>query len=125
MAKVIAPTTVEGGWPSSGNARSGLLRSRTIPLHLKSDAPEVPYGATHTVEIQLVDVLQLCCMILSPKVEKVPATSMGLGSLHKSGLRSRTRRSYVLECQSVRDSRIESSEGLCTDADLEASRYVT
>ena len=74
--------------------------------------PEVPYGATHTVEIQLVDVYQLCSMILSPRVAKVPATSMGVGSLHESMLRSRPRKPRVLECQSVRDSKIESSEGL-------------
>jgi len=76
------------------------------------------------VEIQLVDVHQLCYMILSPKVEKVPATSLGLGSLHKSRLRSRPRRPRVLECQGVRDSSIESNEGLNTDAELEASWYV-
>jgi hypothetical protein len=36
-AKVIAPAMVKGAWPSSprGNFRSELLRSRTIPLHLK------------------------------------------------------------------------------------------
>ena len=125
-AKVIAPGTAKGAWSSflRGNSRSGLLRSRTIPLHLKSHAPEVPYGAPHTAEVQLVNVHQLSYMILSPKVEKVLATSMGLGCLHKSRLRSRPRKACLLERQSVRDSRIESSEGLCTDTEWEAIRYV-
>ncbi len=125
-AKVIAPGTAKGAWSSfpRGNSRSGLLRSRTIPLHLKSHAPEVPYGAPHTAEVQLVNVHQLSYMILSPKVEKVLATSMGLGCLHKSRLRSRPRRPRVLERQSIRDSRIERSEGLCTDTEWEANWYV-
>jgi hypothetical protein len=71
-----------------------------------------------------VNVHQLSYMILSPKVEKVLATKMGLGTLHKSRLRSRPRRPRIVECQRVRGSRIHSSEGLCTDAELEAVQYV-
>ena len=107
-----------------GNSRSGMLRSRTIPLHFKRHVPEEPFGDWHMAEIQPVNVHQLSHMILSPKVEKILATSVGLGSLHTGRLGSRLRRHLVLERQRVRDGRIESNEGHCTDTEWEAIRYV-
>ena len=125
-AKVIAPATAKGEWSSftRGNTRSVLLRSRTIPQQLKCTIWCSSYRGPHTAEVQLVTVHRLSYMILSPKVERVLATSTGLGPLRKSRLRSRPRRPRVVECQRVRGSRIHSSEGLCTDAELEAVRYV-
>lgn len=123
-AKVMAPGVAKGAWASSprGNSRSRMLRSRTIPLHVKRHVPEEPFGACHTAEIQPVNVHHLSHMILSP--EKILATSMGVGSLNTGRLRSRLRRHRALERQRVRDSRIESNEGLCTDTEWEAIRYV-
>jgi hypothetical protein len=89
-----------------------------------SAAPEVPFGTPHTAEVQLVNVHQLSYIILRLKVENVPATSMGFGSLHRSRIRSCPRRLCVLERQSARNSRTESSKGLCPDAQMGASRYV-
>jgi hypothetical protein len=124
-AMVMAPATAKGGWTfhPRGYSRSGLPRSRTIPLHLKSHAPEVPYGAPtygapHTTEVQSVTVHQLLYILFSAKVGKLPAT------LHKCKVRSRLRRRCVLVRESVRDSRIALSEGLCTEVEWEAIQYV-
>jgi len=50
-------------------------------------------------------------VIRSYDVERIPAASMGIGSLRKSRLGSRPRRLCVLECGSVRARRTENSEG--------------
>ncbi len=98
----------------------GKLPKRIAAIANDPATTEAPNGARHTAEVQLVNVHQLSYTILSPKVEKVLATSMGLGCLHKSRLRSRPRRPRVLERPSIRDSRIERIEGLCTDTEWEA-----
>jgi hypothetical protein len=88
-------STVKGAWPSPpGNSRSGLLRSRTIRVHLKSHAPEGSSGASHTAEAgsPTGERAQASCVTLELKSEKVTATSMGLGALHKHGLRCCSRR---------------------------------
>jgi hypothetical protein len=63
-------------------------------------------------------------VILSYDLEKVPAGSMGIGSLAKSRFGSRPRRLCVLECGSVRERRPENGEDPGPDAEGEAIRYV-
>jgi hypothetical protein len=61
---------------------------------------------------------------MSYDLEKVPAGSMGIGSLAKSRFGSRPRRLCVLECGSVRERRPENGEDPGPDAEGEAIRYV-
>jgi hypothetical protein len=106
--KVTAPAKVRGtrGFPRRENTRSVLPLSRTT--RLRPNCRGLPY----TAEVQPANVHRQSYKILSPRVEKVPGASTGLGPLHKSKVRSHPRICYVLDCQSVRDGRSESSEGL-------------
>ena len=97
----------------------GKLPKRIAAIANGPAAPEVPFGGPHTPRIRKLYVHRLIYMIFSPKVGGVPATNMGYGCLYKSRLQSRHRRFRVrvLETPWRRDSRIESSEGLCTDTE--------